>query len=222
MADTEVKGYYTIDGKLYPRVTHVLNIMDKPGLARWRGRVGNTEADRVSSEGASIGTEFHEIVADINRGAHKVRGWSPPSRFRDMAFTYIDWLHKEIGQILEVEKLVISEENQFAGTLDFVAYFRGDDLPSVIDIKTSNSPSADWPLQLSAYKMALEEESGLKIARRVVLRVPKKGACIIESFEYENHEEDELAWMNALGLWLWSRKDKERLKSSTTKGKAKT
>lgn len=214
MADTEVKGYYTIGGELYPRVTHVLNILDKPGLARWRGKVGNFEADRISSEAASLGTAFHEVAADINRGSHMKRGWQPPGHFREMSFAYIDWLHQNIGQILEVEKLAVSEELKYAGTMDLLAILKGDSSPSIIDVKTSNSVSPDWPLQLSAYKLAVEEEMGIQIARRVIIRVPKTGVCTPETYIYEDHDADEAIWKRCLEIWRWAQEDKLRHKKA--------
>lgn len=209
----EQKSYYDIDGVQYPRVTHVLQAIDKPGLARWRGRIGNAEADKVSADGAALGTEFHSIVADINRGMHNQRGWQPPGHLREMAFAYIDWLHKYASSVQEVEKLVVSEKDVYAGTGDVVLTFRGDKNPSIVDIKTSNYVSMDWPLQLSAYRKALIEQ-GMEIERRVIVRVPKVGKCVIEMYDYKDHEEDELMWDNVLKMWRWMRNEKQRAKDA--------
>jgi hypothetical protein len=214
MSDSEEqKGYYVVDGVEYPRVTRILQTIDKPGLARWRGRIGNDEADRVARDGAAIGTEFHAIVADINRGVHNQRGWQPPGHFREMAFAYIDWLHKYASSVDSVERLAVNEKDIYAGTLDALITFRGDKLPSVIDIKTSNYVSMDWPLQLSAYRKALATE-GIETARRVIVRVPKIGQCKIEMYDYPDHEEDELMWDNVFRMWKWSKDDKERHKKA--------
>lgn len=214
MNDTgEQKGYYLVNGVEYPRVTRILQAIDKPGLARWRGRIGNDEADRVARDGAAIGTEFHGIVADINRGVHNQRGWQPPGHFRGMAFAYIDWLHKYASSVDSVERLAINEEDIYAGTLDVLMTFRGDKLPSIIDIKTSNYVSMDWPLQLSAYRKALRSE-GVETARRVIVRVPKNGPCNIEMYDYENHEEDELMWDTVYKMWRWMQGDRDRHKKA--------
>lgn len=214
MAETAIKGYYEIGGELYPRVTSILNIIEKQGLGRWRGNVGNKEADRIAKEAAQLGTDFHELCADINRGAHRVRGWQPEGRFREMAFAYIDWLHANVEQIIDVEKLAISDEFKYAGTMDLLAIMRGDDLPSVIDLKTSNSVSTDWPLQLSAYQLAIEEELGVNIGKRIIIRIPKKGICIPEQYTYTEHEDDKDAWLTTLKLWRWIQKDKKRQKTA--------
>lgn len=205
--------FYEIDGIKYPRVTSILNAIDKPGLARWRGRIGNTEADRVSKEGAKVGTAFHEIAADINRGMHRERGWRPPEELRAMAFSYIDWLNRNVDEIVAVERLVYSQRRRYAGTTDLVAILKGDDLPTVLDIKTSNSVSPEWPLQLSAYKMALTEE-GIITLRRAIVHVPKKGDPTAIQYTYMEHEDDAEAWLQALGIWNWIQRDKERTKAA--------
>lgn len=202
-------SYYVIDGVQYPRVTNILKIIDKPGLSRWRGRLGNAEADRVAKAGSDFGTEFHALASDINRGEHLKRGWQPPGEFRNQAFAYIDWLHKHVSSIQAVEKRTYSPQRCYAGTLDLLATIRGDSLPSIIDIKTSNNTSIDWPLQLTAYKEA-EEELGQPIQRRLIVRVPKTAPYDVVVFDYKNHDDDSIVWDNTLRLWLWCQGDKER------------
>ena len=42
------------------------------------------------------------------------------------------------------------------------------------DIKTSNSISFDYALQLNAYRQAYEEETKQKISKGLIIRLPKK------------------------------------------------
>lgn len=205
----EQQSYYSIDGIDYPRVTNILRVLDKPGLARWRGRVGNQEADRISKVGQDVGTAFHAIAADINRGIHLQRGWQPQAEFREMAYAYIDWLHKFIGSIQAVEERVHSITRGYAGTLDLRATVRNDPLPSIFDIKTSNNTSIDWPLQLSAYRQA-KEELGDPTQRRIIVRVPKTAPFDVIMYEYKDHEEDEIVWNYAFRCWAWCERDKKR------------
>lgn len=209
----EQKSYYEIDGEQYPRVTHVLGIVDKPGIARWRGKLGNQEADRIAKEGSDIGTRFHEVAAEINRGQHLKNFWRPPVELEEMAKAYIEWVHADIESIEGIEQLVYSDLDVYAGTMDLYATIRGDDMPSIIDIKTSNSIGTDWPLQLVAYRKAAFER-GLPSKRRIVIRVPKVGKIIVEKFEYRDHEEDGLVWDATLRIWRWMQRDKERQKQA--------
>jgi hypothetical protein len=141
---------------------------------------------------------------------HTRRGWYPPSQFREQIKAYIDWINKYIEEILFVEKLVVSEEHTYAGTADLIAKFHGDSLPSIIDVKTSNSVVSDWPLQLSAYKLAMKEE-GIEAQRRIIVRIPKKGKIVAEMYQYKNHEEDEEMWLHTLASWRWLQTDQERI-----------
>ncbi len=109
------------------------------------------------------------------------------------------------------------DEPLYAGTMDLLAYFRSDSIPSIIDLKTSNYVSADWPLQLSAYRRLLAN-NGVPTLRRVIVRIPKKGKIEPEMYDYSRipgaDEADEEAWRLSLKLWQWMQKDKERSKSA--------
>jgi hypothetical protein len=207
------KGFYEKDGLLFPRVTHVLSSLGKPGLDRWRGHLGNYEADRISNEAKDFGTAFHAVAAEIGRGLYMQRGWQPPGEFRDMAFAYIDWIHRYVEKIIQVEFTTYCEEPRYGGTLDLMAVLRGDEHPSIIDVKTSKHTSSDWPLQLSAYKRSIEA-SGTKVEKRVIVKIPKIGDPIPETYMYPDHEEDEQVWLDALKYWLWVTQDKKRQKEA--------
>lgn len=210
-------SYYEKDGKQYPRVTHILQAIDKPGLARWRGRVGNTEADRKSQEGKDFGNEFHLYAADIGRGKHLKRGWTAPQYIRPQINEYIEWIHTWVDEVIEVETTLYDEEYLCAGTPDLIVRFRHDTEPSIIDVKTSRFVSLDWPLQLSAYRK-MKQQQGMPIKRRVVVKVPKESTGKIEVFEYKDHDADELAWCNVHGIWRWMQEDKERTKAAKVIG----
>lgn len=203
--------YYEIDGVKYPRVTRILQVIEKPGLARWRGRVGNLEADRKQVEGSDFGTRFHEVCGEIHQGMHMQRGWQPPGDMRHMAFNYISWLHQNVKDIIIQEQVVHSIEHGYAGKPDLVARLLDDKLPSVVDIKTSKYPSIDWPLQLTAYREALAEE-GHATERRLIVQVMKTPPYDILMYEYTDHEGDAEVWRNVLNYWRWTLDDKIRQK----------
>ena len=48
-----VGRHYEVDGKLYPSVTTILSIIRKPYLERWRGEIGNDDADFIMEEAGS-------------------------------------------------------------------------------------------------------------------------------------------------------------------------
>lgn len=76
----------------------------------------------------------------------------------------VEWVASEL--------IIGSEINEFGGTLDAIAYV--ENIPSLIDFKTSNQISADYFLQTAAYQIALEE-MGFQPLQRIILRIPKNG-----------------------------------------------
>ena len=59
--------YYRIhDGTLLPSVTTILGRMiSKDGLAAWRKRIGNPEADRISGAARQRGSILHDAVEKL-------------------------------------------------------------------------------------------------------------------------------------------------------------
>src|SRR5688572_9542509 len=97
------RSYYEKEGSHYPRVTHILKVLNKPGLDRWRGKHGNEEADAKSREGSRIGREFHKFASQIARGEHTDRFWQAPYEYRFMTEAYIDWIHENVSEIVQSE-----------------------------------------------------------------------------------------------------------------------
>ena len=62
-AATLVKGGYLVDNQVFPRVTSVCAVMNKPFIAIWRGRIGNAAADKIMTESGDFGTSFHQVAA---------------------------------------------------------------------------------------------------------------------------------------------------------------
>ena len=63
---TSKRGRRYIDpsGIEYPSVTTILKILSEDSIRKWRKRVGEEEANRVSSRASSRGTQVHSIVED--------------------------------------------------------------------------------------------------------------------------------------------------------------
>jgi genome maintenance exonuclease 1 len=54
--------YVTPQGKKYKSVTTVLGELNKVSIAKWRNRVGDQEANKISRLAASKGRSFHTLV----------------------------------------------------------------------------------------------------------------------------------------------------------------
>ena len=60
----EGRRYKTPSGKAYPSVTSVTGLHSAKGIAEWRARVGDEEANRISSRASSRGTRIHQLCED--------------------------------------------------------------------------------------------------------------------------------------------------------------
>ena len=52
------RHYVTPKGK-FPSITTVLSILSRDGIAEWRAKVGEKEANRISTQAARRGTNVH-------------------------------------------------------------------------------------------------------------------------------------------------------------------
>jgi predicted RecB family nuclease len=196
-------NYYEIDGEKYPRVTAILNIIHRPELERWRGELGNVEADRIRDDAAQMGTSLHHICRLFNRDqSFEI---PPTSQLGRMFDAYRQWFETVIDTVVETEHLVANKKFGYAGTFDLLALLKGDVTPSVIDLKTSKDFWPTMALQLAAYREALLEE-GKEVDRRLVVRIDKLETGKLEVKEYTQHARDFNAFLAALSLFRYFEK----------------
>ena len=55
------RQYMTPEGVNLPSITTVLSILSRDSIAKWRARVGEKEANRISYRASTRGTSVHEI-----------------------------------------------------------------------------------------------------------------------------------------------------------------
>ena len=159
--------YQTPSGRSYPSVTTVTGLLGKEAIMAWRKRVGEEEANRVSSKAAKRGTRVHTLCEDF---------LSNKEVMVDM-FDHDMWekfkpLLLRIDNIHALETPLYSDHLEVAGTVDCIAEFDGK--VSVIDFKTSKRlKSRDdihgYFMQCSAYAVAFEELTGIPVSRLVIL-----------------------------------------------------
>ena len=61
------RRYETDTGNLYPSVTTILQKKAAPWIAKWRERVGEEEANRISRVAATRGTKIHKLCENALR-----------------------------------------------------------------------------------------------------------------------------------------------------------
>ena len=168
--DTRPDGtrtYKTPSGFSYPSVTTITGQATAEGIAKWRARVGNEEANRVSARASARGTRVHQLCEDYLR-----TGNAEPDIFDAEMFGAIRFLLDQIDEIHCLEDPLYSDHLQVAGTVDCIGDFQGR--LSVIDFKTASKPKDrddihNYFMQTAAYAVAFEERTGIPIGRLVII-----------------------------------------------------
>ena len=177
-----VRHYTSEDGSIekpYPSVTTVLSADEgkQKSLAKWRARVGEEEADRISLRATTRGTAVHEVLEDY------ILGQEPRTKHMPHIYAMADDLKrladKHISNIRMVEGQLFSHHLRVAGTVDLVADFDGK--PAIIDWKTSNYHKkkdhvTSYFMQESAYAVMFEERTGIPVQQLVTLIACNDGA----------------------------------------------
>ena len=155
--------YVTPTGEKYPSVTTVLSNYKKDGIIKWRKRVGEKEANKISTKASRRGTKVHKLCEDYLNNDSSFQGYTPDNV--DM-FKTIQPTLNEIEVVYAQERTLFSHHLKTAGRVDCVGKFRGK--THIIDFKTSNKPKKwEWIdnyfMQGSAYSVMWEEMTGVPV-----------------------------------------------------------
>lgn len=178
---------------VFPSITTILgNTSDKSGLEKWKKRVGEAEARRISELSMNRGTIMHRLIElykplkgdkqqclaelkqlalnddEINQFDDHEMGpiWKEAGWKMFMKF-YLNssQYFDRVVEVLEAETFLWSKLG-YAGTVDNISRM-ADDRRLVIDYKNSRKPKKeewiqDYFVQGSAYFIAYWERSGIK------------------------------------------------------------
>lgn len=163
------KRYYTLeDGTRLPSVTTVLGAQKKDAIMKWRKRVGEEEANRVSKKATGRGTAVHSLCEDYLN--NKKINMGMPDAYE--MFLSIKPLLNRINNIHYQECALWSKQLGMAGRVDCIGEFDG--VLSVIDFKTSKKVKTeahieDYFWQTTAYALMYEEMIGTPIDDIVII-----------------------------------------------------
>ena len=160
--------YNTPDGD-FPSVTSVLSILNEEAIAKWRERVGEEEANRVSGRAASRGTKVHSIIEDYLDGKDTTE-YLP--HIRQSLANVQPILDNRIGRIFGIEVPLYSRHLGLAGRCDCIGEFDG--VVSILDWKTSRYPKkkekiSNYFCQMAAYAIMFEERTGMPVTNLAVV-----------------------------------------------------
>ena len=176
-------------------ITSVTSHFNKEIFVKWRKRVGNEEADKITKAATARGTDMHTLTEHYlkNEDLPEVRPIS------DFLFKIAKGKLNKINNIYALEGPLYSKELGLAGTVDCIAEYDGE--LAIIDFKTSKKPKPrDWIehyfVQCMAYGCMLYEMKGISIKKLVIIMACENGECVI----YE--ERDKAKYIKLLGEYI--------------------
>jgi hypothetical protein len=176
------KRYYGIEGgEKFPSVTTVLsnryNPEKKEGLQRWRERIGEAEANRITKYATGRGTGMHNICERFMLNQENIFQKEMPTSI--VLFKHIkELLEEKIGIVYGNEIPLYSKKLRTAGRTDVVCQYEGID--SIVDFKTSTRDKKeewieDYYLQSTAYAIMVEEMYNINIPQIVIIIAVEEG-----------------------------------------------
>lgn len=164
-------------------ITSVTSHKNRQFFADWRKKIGEAEADKITRQATSRGTDMHTLTEHHlkNEELPKVQ---PLSEF---LFKIAKPDLNRINNIHALEGSMYSKVLGIAGTVDCIAEFDGE--LAIIDFKTSKKPKpVEWIehyfVQCMAYGCMLYELTGLQVKKLVIIMACENGECVV----YEEYD----------------------------------
>ena len=180
----------TIDGVRYYKVpdndeliklvsiTSVTSYKNRQIFVNWRKKIGEEEADKITRQATSRGTDMHTLVE------HHLKNETLPEvqPLSDFLFKISKSTLNRINNIHALEGSLYSKQLGIAGTVDCIAEFDGE--LSIIDFKTSKKPKPrEWIehyfVQCMAYGCMLYELTGIPVKKLVIIMACENGECVV-------------------------------------------
>ena len=162
--------YETPNGDKYISITSLLSNLSKASIQKWRERVGEDEARKITTQASRRGTSVHNICESYIKNEYGHLDGRMPNEV-DL-FSSIQPLLNRIDNIHVVEGSMWSDHLKLAGRTDLIGEF--DNRLSVIDYKTSNKKKTwqmchQYFMQGTFYAIAYEERTGIPVDTIVII-----------------------------------------------------
>ena len=158
-------------------ITSVTSHFNKEIFVKWRKKVGNEEADRITKAATTRGTDMHTLTEHYLKNDKELPTVPPIS---DFLFKIAKGELNKIDNIHTLEGALYSRQLGIAGTVDCIAEYNGE--LSIIDFKTSKKPKPrDWIehyfVQAMAYGCMLYEMRNISVKKLVIIMACENGEC---------------------------------------------
>ena len=162
--------YETPDGS-FPSITTVLGRKKAQFFKEWRARIGEEEANKITTQATRRGTKVHKVVENYIDNKENYFEDSQPN-VRAMFNSITPFLDNNLSNIAGIEIPLWSKQLGVAGRCDCVADWKGQ--KAIIDWKTSGKPKKkEWVeeyfLQATAYSIVFEERTEIPINNIVIV-----------------------------------------------------
>ena len=162
--------YITPTNEKYPSVTTVLSNYKKEGIIQWRKRIGEEQANKISTQASRRGTKVHKLCENYLNNEDAIFESYTPDNI--VMFKSIQPILDELEVVYAQERTLFSHHLKTAGRVDCVGKFRGKS--HIIDFKTSNKPKKwEWIdnyfMQGAAYSVMWEEMTGIPIPNLAII-----------------------------------------------------
>jgi genome maintenance exonuclease 1 len=170
--------YKTPEGLLYPSVTTITSQHGKDKIIEWRRRVGEEEANRISTKASNRGTKVHKICENYLNNEEDYARTNPAHIHKTMPDSIAMFkslqplLDEHVNNIHALEIPLYSHHLRVAGRVDCIAEYDGK--LSIIDFKTSGKLKEEswikgYFMQCSAYAVMYEERTGIPVSQIVIM-----------------------------------------------------
>jgi len=159
-------------------ITSVTSHFNKEIFVKWRKKVGNEEADRITKAATIRGTDMHTLTENFLKNEELPR--VPP--ISEFLFKISKSNLRNINNIHALESSLYSKQLGIAGTVDCIAEYEGE--LAIIDFKTSKKPKPrEWIehyfVQCMAYGCMLYELTGISVKKLVIIMACENGECVV-------------------------------------------
>ena len=190
-----VRYYDTPNGKKLVSITSVISHYQREVFREWRAKVGEQEANRVTKQATSRGTDMHTLAEYYLKNS-KLPSVQPLS---EMLFKQAKPTLDKIDNIHAQEQALFSNQLGVAGSVDCIAEYEGE--LAIIDFKTAKKPKPKkWVdhhfVQCAAYGCMLYEMTGIMVKKFVIIMSCEDGEVVV----YEEY--DKRKYINLLSEYI--------------------
>jgi hypothetical protein len=163
--------------KWYPSVTTVTGNRKKDTIIKWRKRVGEEAANKISGQATARGNRYHSMTECYLK--NEVVDFNDKYPLVNFMFKSSQKTLDRINNIHLLESPLYSDYFRIAGRVDCIAEF--DSELAVIDFKTSTKPKEEswienYFVQETAYAVMYYERCGVQVDKIVTIIAVEDGS----------------------------------------------